>query len=353
MHPGDVPAEGRGVMPTREECNGGPVTRGQCSSTYQGHHCCGDATHPDRRLHGCDHASWEITADGTTREWCVMPTRCNEPCSYGGCGTPCKMPAGHTGGCYCGEKPQERPDAAEVAALRAEIAKLRVRLEQQTEYSIALQRLIEGLRRGETQDPGLREKAPHLAGIAAEVEAEVAKLRAVGKRLASALHQYVSHGGPRAHRLGCQCSGHDGDGVTCRDMDAAARAALIEFECLRNRKVEYPPLADDAPPTCGCECHPETDANAPLGDKEPTAFLNVTGLGSDEIRVLEYIRDRLRLGQAQYGRIDLATDARDMRREAAEENADEVVYDVIRRLQVRLRDLGQPAARRTAAAEGI
>lgn len=49
-------------------------------------------------------------------------------------------------------------------------------------------------------------------------------------------------------------------------------------------------------------------------------------LGRDELRVLVLIAERLAAGQRTYGRLDLAADARDWRREALEEAADGLVY---------------------------
>ena len=49
-------------------------------------------------------------------------------------------------------------------------------------------------------------------------------------------------------------------------------------------------------------------------------------LGPDELRVLKKIAERLAMGQKQYGRLRLAHDARDFRKEAIEELLDAVVY---------------------------
>jgi hypothetical protein len=55
-------------------------------------------------------------------------------------------------------------------------------------------------------------------------------------------------------------------------------------------------------------------------------------LGNDELRVLLYVADRLRMGATQYGRLDLATDARDWRVELGQEAADALVYAACRAL---------------------
>lgn len=82
------------------------------------------------------------------------------------------------------------------------------------------------------------------------------------------------------------------------------------------------------------------------------AFINVTGLEPDAVRVLEFIRDRLLVGQSQYGRLDIARDTRDWPREASEEAADLAVYLSVAILMRQLREVTGPAVRRVAA-EGI
>jgi hypothetical protein len=52
-------------------------------------------------------------------------------------------------------------------------------------------------------------------------------------------------------------------------------------------------------------------------------------LGADERRVLLALARRLLAGQHAYGRLDIANDARDWRRERAEELADALVYGAI------------------------
>jgi len=54
--------------------------------------------------------------------------------------------------------------------------------------------------------------------------------------------------------------------------------------------------------------------------------VDVTGLEPDAIRVVERVVERLRLGQAQYGPLDLATNPRDWRAEATEEFLDGAIY---------------------------
>lgn len=55
----------------------------------------------------------------------------------------------------------------------------------------------------------------------------------------------------------------------------------------------------------------------------------VAELGTDERRVLLVLARRLLQGQRQYGRLDVAGDRRDWRRERAEELADALVYGAI------------------------
>jgi hypothetical protein len=49
-------------------------------------------------------------------------------------------------------------------------------------------------------------------------------------------------------------------------------------------------------------------------------------LGTDEHRVMLVLARRLLAGQRAYGRLDVATDGRDWRREMADELADALVY---------------------------
>jgi hypothetical protein len=49
-------------------------------------------------------------------------------------------------------------------------------------------------------------------------------------------------------------------------------------------------------------------------------------LGTDEHRVMLVLARRLLAGQKAYGRLDVATDGRDWRRERADELADALVY---------------------------
>ncbi len=49
-------------------------------------------------------------------------------------------------------------------------------------------------------------------------------------------------------------------------------------------------------------------------------------LGGDERRVLLVLAKRLLDGQQRYGRLDLANDSRDWRKERAEELADSLIY---------------------------
>lgn len=49
-------------------------------------------------------------------------------------------------------------------------------------------------------------------------------------------------------------------------------------------------------------------------------------LGEDELRTLLYLARRLLDGQRRYGRVDLARDQRDWKREQTEEAADLLIY---------------------------
>ena len=56
-------------------------------------------------------------------------------------------------------------------------------------------------------------------------------------------------------------------------------------------------------------------------------------LGDDEIRTLVYIAERLLEGQWTYGRLDLASDGRDWKKERAQELADLLVYTAFEALK--------------------
>jgi hypothetical protein len=68
----------------------------------------------------------------------------------------------------------------------------------------------------------------------------------------------------------------------------------------------------------------------------------LSGLGDNEIRVVSWLARRLLVGQRRYGRVDLAGDRRDWRRERAEEIADLLVYSGFEELSRVLRDGGDP-----------
>jgi len=55
----------------------------------------------------------------------------------------------------------------------------------------------------------------------------------------------------------------------------------------------------------------------------------VSQLGTDEKRVLLALARRLLAGQREYGKLDVAHDGRDWKRERAEELADALVYGAI------------------------
>ncbi len=61
-------------------------------------------------------------------------------------------------------------------------------------------------------------------------------------------------------------------------------------------------------------------------DLEAQLAKTVAELGDDETRVLLLIGRRLAMGQQIYGRLDVANDSRDWRRELGEEAADALVY---------------------------
>jgi hypothetical protein len=65
--------------------------------------------------------------------------------------------------------------------------------------------------------------------------------------------------------------------------------------------------------------------------KEATC-IDTSRLGEDEIRVLKAIAERLRMGALTYGRLDVATDKRDWKKEAHEEFLDATVYLAIKTL---------------------
>jgi hypothetical protein len=61
--------------------------------------------------------------------------------------------------------------------------------------------------------------------------------------------------------------------------------------------------------------------------------VDVTGLEPDAVRVVQHIVDRMRAGQAQYGKLVLATNPRDWLAEANEEFLDAAVYLAMRTLK--------------------
>jgi hypothetical protein len=64
----------------------------------------------------------------------------------------------------------------------------------------------------------------------------------------------------------------------------------------------------------------------------------VRDLGDQEIAVLVVLARRLLVGQQAYGRLDLCGDARDWRRERAEELADALVYGAVAEVAASLTD---------------
>lgn len=67
------------------------------------------------------------------------------------------------------------------------------------------------------------------------------------------------------------------------------------------------------------------------------SYVYVGDLSPDARRVVEFIVARVRMGQGQYGHLNLTEDKRDFAREEAEEIADAYVYHSCGRLQRLLR----------------
>jgi hypothetical protein len=72
---------------------------------------------------------------------------------------------------------------------------------------------------------------------------------------------------------------------------------------------------------------------APLPDPRPALAALASELGDDECRVLVYLAERMVAGASVYGRMNLAADKRDFRRERAEELADALVYTAMDEVQ--------------------
>lgn len=56
-------------------------------------------------------------------------------------------------------------------------------------------------------------------------------------------------------------------------------------------------------------------------------------MGTDEIKVMLYLAERLHAGAKKYGAINLSTDSRDWQEEIRQEVADAIMYSVFRDLQ--------------------
>jgi hypothetical protein len=69
-----------------------------------------------------------------------------------------------------------------------------------------------------------------------------------------------------------------------------------------------------------------------------TLIETIAELGDEEAAVLLVLAKRLLAGQRQYGRLDLRNDARDFRRERAEEFADALIYGAILDVAGELKD---------------
>jgi len=61
-------------------------------------------------------------------------------------------------------------------------------------------------------------------------------------------------------------------------------------------------------------------------------------LGTDELRTLRYLAERLLEGQRLYGAVDLANDPRDFLKERAEELGDALIYTAFAELKRRTKD---------------
>ena len=64
-------------------------------------------------------------------------------------------------------------------------------------------------------------------------------------------------------------------------------------------------------------------------EAERALAVTLATLGDDELRVLAFLAQRLAAGQRQYGRLAIVSDARDWRKERAEEFADAAVYHAL------------------------
>jgi len=63
--------------------------------------------------------------------------------------------------------------------------------------------------------------------------------------------------------------------------------------------------------------------------------------GGDEEDVLRVIRERVELGQKQYGKLDIARDEREWTKEALEETLDLCVYLAIRLVKILRKERGK------------
>lgn len=63
-----------------------------------------------------------------------------------------------------------------------------------------------------------------------------------------------------------------------------------------------------------------------MTDRRELVAVDVTGLGADEIRVVEAVIARIRLGMERYGPLDIARNPKDWRKEASEEFLDGAIY---------------------------
>jgi len=78
---------------------------------------------------------------------------------------------------------------------------------------------------------------------------------------------------------------------------------------------------------------PKTAPDGPSPAQRRGLYFLIAQLGSDELRVLERLAQRLLEGRRRYGELSLATDARDFRQERADEIADLLVYTAFLELQ--------------------
>jgi hypothetical protein len=96
---------------------------------------------------------------------------------------------------------------------------------------------------------------------------------------------------------------------------------------------------------------PVTELGQALAAVRPSGSLvgqYLAGWTADELDVLGFVADRLRLGRGRYGPLDIGTDGRDWRRERLEEAADGLIYSAIEVLKAELLRSREPGRERPA-----